>query len=182
MPKKYIKKSGKVLYTHKRIQLSEDTIVLPDGTESDYLLYDNLLDAVAIIAINSNDEILVNYEYNYPTDSYIYQFPAGTVESHEKPEDAATRELLEESGIVPSDLRKIGTVLHNHRRSNAKYHFFLTRQFEITNHDRENTELITNKWIPMNEFLIMVQTGKLEHLGSLAAWGSYLSDRLNSQT
>lgn len=181
MQKKYIKKSSKQLYTHKRIKLSEDTIILPDGTESEYLLYDNLPDVVCIIVINDKNQILVNHEYNYPTDEYIYQLPAGVIEYGEEPSVGAARELLEETGILATKLNMIGSVPYNHRRSKAVHYFYVAAEFSESRHKRESEELLTNHWIDIDEFSKMVACSEIKHIGSVAAWGMYISQKLTNK-
>ncbi len=46
------------------------------------------------------DRIVLIKQYRYPIDGYIYEFPAGLVETGESYRDAGVRELLEETGLT----------------------------------------------------------------------------------
>lgn len=54
--------------------------------------------AVAVIAINDNDEVLLINQYRAPVNEFLYEIPAGLLDvSGEEKLDAAKRELLEET-------------------------------------------------------------------------------------
>ena len=57
-------------------------------------------DAVAIIMHDeSGEKILINREFRMATGSWVYNFPAGLIDPGETPEEAARRELKEETGL-----------------------------------------------------------------------------------
>ena len=61
--------------------------------------------AVVIIALTKNRELLFEKNWRAPIESHIIQFPAGLTDiAHESEEDAARRELLEETGYAATDL------------------------------------------------------------------------------
>ena len=63
-------------------------------------------DAVVIVAFCKN-KIVVTKEFRPPLGDYEYGFPAGLIDEGETPEQAATREFKEETGL---DIKKIRSV------------------------------------------------------------------------
>lgn len=63
--------------------------------------YVNHPGAVAVVAVNSENEVLLIKQYRHPVRSYLWEIPAGLLDVPGEAEiDAAKRELLEETGYV----------------------------------------------------------------------------------
>ena len=55
--------------------------------------------AVIVIAVNENNEIYFIEQYRETIENVALELPAGMIDENENPEDAARRELEEETGI-----------------------------------------------------------------------------------
>lgn len=65
-------------------------------------------DAVVLILTDESDEhILLNKEFRLATGQWIYNFPAGLIDGDESPEQAAKRELFEETGLELGEVRDV---------------------------------------------------------------------------
>jgi ADP-ribose pyrophosphatase len=61
---------------------------------------DKTADAVCVIAFNKDmSKVCVNQEFRMATNQVVYGFPAGLIDKGETPEEAAERELREETGL-----------------------------------------------------------------------------------
>ena len=62
---------------------------------------DNNPEGIVVYAITDEESprLLVIKEYRYPLDDYIYELPAGIIDSGEVAEQAAVREIKEETGF-----------------------------------------------------------------------------------
>jgi ADP-ribose pyrophosphatase len=73
------------------------------GHERDWESVDRVgqVSAVLIIAwLTPSDRLLLIQQYRPPTNAQVIEFPAGLIDAGETPEQAATRELLEETGYT----------------------------------------------------------------------------------
>lgn len=70
-----------------------------DGNKKvyEYIERNNKQKAVVVIAEKENSFLLIK-QFRIPVNSYVIEFPAGLIEEDEKIEDAALRELIEETG------------------------------------------------------------------------------------
>jgi 8-oxo-dGTP pyrophosphatase MutT (NUDIX family) len=60
--------------------------------------------AVAVVALDSEDRVLIIQQYRHPLASRLWEIPAGLLDkANEDPLAAAKRELAEEAGVVASD-------------------------------------------------------------------------------
>lgn len=63
-------------------------------------LHGKIADAVVIIATDeTGDKILINREFRLAPGEWVYNFPAGLIDEGETPQQAAKRELFEETGL-----------------------------------------------------------------------------------
>ncbi len=68
-------------------------------------------DYVAIIPITIEDQIVLVRQYRPAVERYTLEFPSGHVEKNESPEEAARRELMEETGFEANRVELLGTLL-----------------------------------------------------------------------
>jgi ADP-ribose pyrophosphatase len=92
---------SELTYRGKVWEIAKDEFYLGDQSlVRDYLRHPG---AVAIVGINSDDEVLLISQYRHPVGQTMVEIPAGLLDnSNEDPAVAAARELLEETGYEAS--------------------------------------------------------------------------------
>ena len=71
-------------------------------------------DAVVIVPFHAvRDKLVITREYRVPLDGYEYGFPAGLVDNAESIEQAARRELMEETGLTVSRFIKVSPPIYS---------------------------------------------------------------------
>ncbi|MER3486262.1 MAG: NUDIX hydrolase, partial [Chloroflexota bacterium] len=63
--------------------------------------------AVAILALTADHHLLLVRQYRHAVGSVLVEIPAGTREANESAAETARRELIEETGFAPGELREI---------------------------------------------------------------------------
>lgn len=99
------KKESRKIAESTMFTLTEDDVVLQDGTEKTYTMLD-LPDFAGILPVFDEKLILIE-NYRYPIDKKVIELPAGFIDEGESPEEAAERELEEETGFVLKDCQKL---------------------------------------------------------------------------
>lgn len=69
---------------------------------------DKIANAVMICAV-TGDKLVLEKQFRYPLDDYIYELPAGLIEKGEKTEDAGVREFYEETGMKLMLIKSFGS-------------------------------------------------------------------------
>ena len=77
--------------------LRRDAIRLPDGTPESYYVFE-VATSVVVVPVLADGSILTLWQYRYPLGQSNWELPAGRIDPGEEPEQAAQRELLEETG------------------------------------------------------------------------------------
>ena len=169
---KWRKISSRHILDHPRMQLVEDEVELPSGKKIQYLRQEYSGRGGVIVICRKGDKILVQREYSYPVDEILWQFPGGKIEADETPEQAATRELAEESGIKAENAKCIGWFYPDNRRTNAR--LFVVECDYVTDDEKarpDDTEFIESEWIEKGQISQMIRRGEVRNYAMLAAWG-----------
>ncbi|MFF3001779.1 NUDIX hydrolase [Kitasatospora sp. NPDC057940] len=90
-------------------RLYNDEVVAPGGTAGNYLRWQWSQTGVVVVATGPDGIALVP-SYRYPVGAASLEFPRGGCEPGEPPEEAAARELREETGLVASTVESLGLI------------------------------------------------------------------------
>jgi ADP-ribose pyrophosphatase len=94
------------------------------GVTHDFFVL-NTQDWINIIALTGDDRLIMVEQHRLGTDEYTIETSAGLIEPGEQPEEAARRELLEETGFEPSELVLLKKCSSNPAIMNNYIHFYL---------------------------------------------------------
>lgn len=70
----------------------------------------NAYSGIAVMPLTSEGKIILNCNFRHATRSWEIELPRGCVDSGEEVEDAARREVIEETGMVVDGLRLLGYI------------------------------------------------------------------------
>ncbi len=164
----------------KKIKSGRFTIVQDqvrvNGHEQPYD-YLEIREGVCILPLCGGD-ILLQRQYRYPVRSWQWELPGGFIDPGETPEEAAVRELKEETGYSVREMHSLGAFYPSFGSTNEKIWLFAAECGETGESAREPGEVIKAEKVTEKEFMQLVAEGEFMHGAGLAAWAGYLTRML----
>lgn len=148
--------------------LRQDDIRLPNGQEAVYNVIEKP-EAVIIVPVLPSGEVVLIHQYRYPLDEWCYEVPAGSIPADSLPLATAQQELLEEVGGSSTEWVSLGQYWTMKSLGKERSHFFMARNVELGQHQREATEIIDLKIVSATEALHMARTGAMADAHSALA-------------
>lgn len=100
------KHSSRVAYQNNWMQIIEDTVTTPTGSDGIYAYLDSK-DSVMVAVLNEKNELYLVRTFSYPVQSWNWELPGGGSDG-EDPIVASKRELEEETGIIAKTWERLG--------------------------------------------------------------------------
>lgn len=116
-------------YLFKRpwLTVRRDAVELPDGRINPEFYVLEYPDWVNVIAETEDGQIVMERQFRYGLGKTCYEIPAGVMEAGETPEQAARRELLEETGYGEGVWQEIMSLSGNSSTTNNLTHCFVAK-------------------------------------------------------
>lgn len=179
--KKWKLKSSKPVFESKWLTIKSNDYELPNGdiAKEYYHLYRP--DYVLVIAHMDNN-ILIEKQYRRGVDDFVYELPAGWVDKNETLEQAAIRELKEETGYT-GDATFLGTLYPQPGFSSMLAHIVeIELSGTIEDRNLEKDENIEFELMNIDKVGLMISENKFQDMGMLSALNLFKQKRLkNSQ-
>jgi len=149
--------------THFRgrvIRVTVDEVDLPNGRRAGLEVVHHPGGAAAV-AIDSQDRVCLLRQYRYVANGYVWELPAGKLETGEPPLNTAQRELIEEAGISARTWSDLGTVLSSPGVFSEVLYLYLALDLEAATAAHEPSEVIEVHWVPLAEACERALTGDI---------------------
>ena len=124
-----------------------------------------LPDAVVIVPFHTvKNKMVITREYRVPLDDYEYGFPAGLVDNDESVEQAARRELMEETGLTVSRFIKVSPPIYSSAgmTDESVAMVYVECEGEPSNSANTDSELIEIQFISSNEAMDLLSNTTLK--------------------
>ena len=123
--------------------------------------------AVAVLAIDDRDRVLLINQYRQPIATRDWEIPAGLLDiPGEDPLVAAQRELAEETDMVAAQWSAPMTFHTSPGGSDEVIHLYEARGLSAAPHAHDRTDEeaeIVKRWVPLDEVLDAVRAGRVHN-------------------
>ena len=149
------------IYTGKTISLKVDTVEVPNrGYQKREIVEHN--GAVGIVAITSNNKVVLVKQYRKAIEKELWEIPAGKIERGESPKECAIRELKEETGYSAESMKLIHKFYTSAGFSNQKIYIFLAENLTPGERDFDEDEFLEVHEIDKDEVYNMIEKNEIE--------------------
>lgn len=169
--KKWKTIKSKMVLDHPWCKVRQDEIELPNGEVIDDYFVSIKPDVALILPITSSSEIVFVRQYRHAVGEFFLELPAGSFNpTKESAQTAAVRELAEETGYIPQDVIKIGTLYDKPSKDTNQIHLFLAENVsKAAEQNLDITEEIEVVLIPIESVLEKIAQGEISVAGTVAA-------------
>lgn len=163
--------ASETLYRGAIFALRADEVVMPGGGTAIREVVEHF-GAVAVVAIDADDRLVMVYQYRHSVGRRLWELPAGLLdEPGEDPAAAAARELLEETGLVADEWSVLIDLVTSPGFCDETVRVYLVRGLTDVGRppaDHEEADLSVH-WLDLDEAVGRVLDGEI--INAIAAAG-----------
>ncbi len=163
------RRSRRLVYENPWVSVLHDEVDRPDGRPGIYGVIHFQNHAVAIVAIDDRNRVVLVGQWRYTLDAYSWELPEGGVPPAETPLAGAQRELREETGLGAATWRDVGRIAVSNSVTDELGTIFLATGLSQGDPSPDATEDLRLRWVDFDEALAMIDDGRITDLLTIAA-------------
>jgi len=150
----------KTLYEGNIVTFYVNTVVLPNGRTAKREIV-GTPGAVAIVPLTDDGQVRLVRQYRAGVQEFLLEIPAGTLEPGEHPDEAAPRELAEETGDRANAWRLLTSIYTTPGICDEVIHIYLATGLSDGQNHLDDDEFIDVVTIPLAEAVERVHSGDI---------------------
>jgi ADP-ribose pyrophosphatase len=158
--------STRRVYSGRIINLDIDTVRFPNGAngELEMIRHPGAAAVVPFLSDPAGDDpqILLLKQYRYAAEEFLYEIPAGRLDSGEDPRECARRELMEETGCEAQRIEHLYTFYTTPGFTDERIHAFIAVGLTHGQSRHETDEFITVETMTLSHALGLIEKGEIK--------------------
>jgi ADP-ribose pyrophosphatase len=151
------------VYSGRIIAVRVDDVAMPGGGQAKREVVEHH-GAVAIVALDDDDQVTLIHQYRHPLGKRIWELPAGLIDHlGEDPLESAKRELVEEVGLAAAHWSVLVDVAASPGFTDEVVRVFLATGLSVVDREAlgdEEADLVARK-VPLAEAVRMALNGEI---------------------
>lgn len=172
--------SSEYIFRRPWLTVRHDKVKLPDGRINPEFYVLEYPDWVNVIAITEDGHIVMERQYRQGLGKTCYEIPAGVMEKGENAEEAARRELEEETGYGGGEWKEIMLISGNcSTTSNLTHCFLATGVRKISAQHLDSTEDLSVCLLTLDQVRMLLTEDKIrQSLMAAPLWKYFAENHL----
>ena len=156
-------------YQGRVVTLRVDKVRLPNGSLGTREVVEHS-ECVCIVPVDADGNVVLVRQYRKPAQTSLLEIPAGNIEDGEAPEEAAQRELQEETGCTAGNLRHLASFWTTPGFCTELMHAYLATDLRRSTarepDEDEDIEVVTT---PLERIPQMIRSAEIKDAKSIAS-------------
>lgn len=155
------------------MKLDVANVELPDGKKIEHAVLSGPggRGFASVLAHDTNRGVLMIWRHRFVTDRWGWELPAGGIDEKESPEQAARRELLEETGWAAKTLRPLISFQPLPGMADREAHVFHTSDATFERQQQDVNEVNDLAWLEADAIEQLITKGDISDGCTLVALG-----------
>jgi ADP-ribose pyrophosphatase len=155
--------SSKIVYDGKVFKVTTDKVTEPSGitAQRDIVRHSGSVVVLAVDETGDEPSVLLERQYRYAAQDYLWELPAGRVDPGEEALAGAKRELIEETGYRAKKWKRAVFFYASPGFLDETMAIYLARELTSGVAEPEADEAIDCKIIPLSQAVDWVFTGRI---------------------
>ncbi|OGO21784.1 MAG: hypothetical protein A2144_10600 [Chloroflexi bacterium RBG_16_50_9] len=173
--------SSKMIYEGRAIKLRVDTVRTVGGRQTTREIVEHA-DCVAMVAVDSDQNVLLVKQFRKPVEKELLEIPAGGIDAGEDARAAVIREMQEETGFSPQKVVHLGGFYSAPGYGTEYLYLYLATDLVPSQLYAEDTEEIEVVRVPVAQIPQLIASGGICDAKSIAGLLTYLEYRKSHQS
>ena len=156
------------IFDGKVFDVDRDEVKLPHGrvVTMDVVRHSK---SVVILPVPEPGSVILIRQYRHPVNQWLWEFPAGSVDEGETPDQAARRECHEEIGLVPATVVRLSALYPTPGYCDEEMIFFRVSSLEKTDEQAhlDEDEDIEARTFDLRDARDMIRRGEITDMKTL---------------
>lgn len=162
--------SSRIAYENPFMLVHEDQVINPAGKQTVYGYVESESDSVYVVPVDEEGKTYIVRQYRYPIKQEMWEFVAGRTDN-QQPDNAAKRELLEETGLQADNITTVGDIYIADGMTSFKSTIRIAHNLtKVTDQLDESDGILEGMRVSMDEVIEKILTGGIQCGPSIAAF------------
>ncbi|MFI6673443.1 NUDIX hydrolase [Kribbella sp. NPDC050470] len=151
----------------RHLHLTIASVELPDGVQFEQYVLRMPKAAMTVVLDDAREHVLMMWRHRFIIDRWVWELPGGYVDPGEDPAVTAAREVEEETGWRPRDVRPLVSLQPSVGTTDAENLLFVSYGAEYTGPPTDINEADHIEWIRLDSIRNRIAAGEIIGAASL---------------